>query len=175
MCQKNLFNFHETKEIYKFKVFDNQKNLIPLSNYRGKVLLIVNVASAWGFTNSNYESLQKLYKKYQKKGLEILAFPCNQFGQQENGSNEEISNFVKNKFQVTFKIFDKIEVNGENANPLFEFLKKNVKTNFYLFKTERIFWNFTKVFFLLLLIIFDSFWLIKMEILFWDLNQQLIQ
>jgi glutathione peroxidase len=85
-----------------------------------------------------------LYLKYQEKGLEILAFPCNQFGGQEPGSNEEIVDFVK-KYNVTFPVFDKIDVNGDDSHPLFEFLKKSVPTNFYVFKTERIYWNFTKV------------------------------
>ena len=111
-----------------------------LSEYKGKTLLIVNVASACGFT-PQYEGLQKLYEEYQSQGLEILGFPCNQFGGQEPGSDAEIQSFCTGRFGVKFPIFSKVEVNGEQASPVFTFLKKEAKG---LLGTEAIKWNFTK-------------------------------
>jgi glutathione peroxidase len=111
-----------------------------LSDYRGKVLLIVNVASKCGFT-PQYEGLEKLYTQYNKRGLEILGFPCNQFGAQEPGNEAEIKNFCSVKFDVTFPMFAKIEVNGPNTHPLYRFLK-DAKPG--VLGTRRIKWNFTK-------------------------------
>ena len=111
---------------------------VHLSDYKGKVLLIVNVASECGFT-PQYEGLEKIYKKYNAKGFEILAFPCNQFGRQEPGTNEEIKNFCSSKFGVTFKLFDKIEVNGKNRSPLYARLTENTNT-----EQGDIKWNFEK-------------------------------
>ena len=105
-------------EIYNFEVNDIDQAKIKLDEYKGKTILIVNVASACGFT-PQYEGLQSMYEKYKDKGLEILAFPCNQFGGQESGTNEEIKNFCDTKYNVSFKLFDKVEVKGENASPLF--------------------------------------------------------
>jgi len=111
-----------------------------MSEYKGKVVLVVNVASKCGFT-PQYEGLEKLYKKYQSKGLEILAFPCNQFREQEPASAKEIQNFCNVNYGITFPLFEKIEVNGENAHPIYKFLKKEA-TGFL--GTESIKWNFSK-------------------------------
>jgi glutathione peroxidase len=111
-----------------------------MSEYKGKVLLIVNTASKCGFT-PQYEELQELYEKYKGKDFEILAFPCNQFGEQEPGSNEEIRSFCKLNYNVTFQLFDKIDVNGENTHPIYKYLKSEVKG---LLNSEDIKWNFTK-------------------------------
>jgi len=94
---------------------------VSLKTYRGKVLLIVNVASHCGFT-PQYKALEAVYEKYKDKGLVVLGFPCNQFGAQEPGSNEEIKQFCSSKYNVTFPLFDKIEVNGANRHPLYNSL-----------------------------------------------------
>jgi len=113
---------------------------ISMSTYEGKVVLVVNVASECGFT-SQYEGLEKLYKTYQKEGLEILGFPSNQFGKQEPGTEKEIANFCKVNFGVTFPLFSKIEVNGDNTHPLYVYLKREASG---FLGTEGIKWNFTK-------------------------------
>lgn len=128
------------KSIYDYKVDDSQKNPVSLSDYMGKTLLIVNVASRCGLT-PQYKGLQELYSKYSNKDFEILAFPCNQFGAQEPGSNEEIKEFCDINFNVSFKIFDKINVNGSSASPLFKHLKNEAKG---VMGSEAIKWNFTK-------------------------------
>ncbi|XP_038907070.1 probable glutathione peroxidase 8 isoform X2 [Benincasa hispida] len=120
--------------------FDAKGNDISLSIYKGKVLLIVNVASKCGMTNSNYLELNQLYEKYKEHGLEILAFPCNQFGDEEPGSNDEIKDFVCSRFKSEFPIFDKIEVNGNNSAPLYKFLKLGKWGIF----GDDIQWNFAK-------------------------------
>ena len=111
-----------------------------LQDYAGKVLLIVNVASNCGFT-SQYRDLQNLYTAYQAKDLEILGFPCNQFGAQEPGSASEIANFCTTKFGVTFPIFEKVEVNGDGTHPLYLYLKEQAPG---ILGTTGIKWNFTK-------------------------------
>ena len=111
-----------------------------MTEYKGKVLLVVNVASKCGFT-PQYKGLQKLYSTYKEKGFEILAFPCNQFNEQEPATHPEIQEFCKVNFGVTFPLFEKIEVNGENTHPLYKFLKKEA-TGFL--GTQSIKWNFTK-------------------------------
>ncbi len=111
-----------------------------LAGYKGKALLIVNVASKCGFT-PQYDGLQKLYDSNKGKGFEILGFPCNQFGAQEPGDEKEIAKFCAVNYGVTFPMFAKIDVNGENAHPLYKFLKKEKKG---LAGTEAIKWNFTK-------------------------------
>ena len=121
--------------IYDLEVKDIDLNLIKMSKFKGKTLLIVNVASACGFT-PQYTGLQSLYEKYKDKGLEILAFPCNQFGAQEKGTNNDIKNFCDDKYSISFPLFDKIEVKGENASPLFVMLTKAAG--------REIKWNFTK-------------------------------
>jgi len=128
------------KSIYDYKVDDSQKNPVSLSDYKGKTLLIVNVASRCGLT-PQYKGLQELYSKYSNKDFEILAFPCNQFGAQEPGSNEEIKEFCDINFNVSFKIFNKINVNGSSASPLFKHLKNEAKG---VMGSEAIKWNFTK-------------------------------
>ena len=111
-----------------------------LADYAGKVLLIVNTASKCGFT-PQYAGLQTLYEQYHDKGFEILGFPCNQFGKQEPGSNEEIQNFCQVNYGVTFPMFDKIDVNGKNAHPLYQHLKKTAPGALGLTVIK---WNFTK-------------------------------
>lgn len=123
--------------IYDFKLKDIDGKTVDFSKYKGKVLLIVNVASKCGFTRQ-YSGLQELYLRYKSKGFEILAFPCNQFGGQEPGTNEEIKSFCTNKYDVSFPLFDKIDVNGDNQSPLYKFLKANQDVK------DDVKWNFTK-------------------------------
>ncbi|GAB4856859.1 Probable phospholipid hydroperoxide glutathione peroxidase [Ancistrocladus abbreviatus] len=130
----------EPKSVHDFVVKDARGNEVDLSQYRGKALLIVNVASQCGLTNSNYTELTKLYEKYKDKGLEILAFPCNQFGSQEPGTNEQIAEFACTRFKAEFPIFDKVEVNGNNVAPVYKFLKSSKGSLF----GDGIKWNFTK-------------------------------
>ena len=110
--------------IYDLKVKDTHHNEVSLSDYRGKVLLVVNTATGCGFT-PQYEGLEALYAKYRDKGLEILDFPCNQFLNQAPGTDEEVANFCKVKFGTEFPTFAKIDVNGKNADPLYTWLKEN--------------------------------------------------
>jgi glutathione peroxidase len=127
----NLYEFHATS----IKGAD-----IPLSSYKGNVLLIVNVASKCGFT-PQYEALEKLYRKYKNNGFAVLGFPSNQFGGQEPGSESEIETFCQSNYGVTFPMFAKIDVNGSNVHPLYRFLTK-AKPG--ILGTKRIKWNFTK-------------------------------
>ena len=115
-------------------------NKEPITDYAGKVLLVVNVASQCGFT-SQYKELQGLYDEFHSQGLEILAFPCNQFGGQEPGTPQQIEAFCSTRFGVTFPVFQKTDVNGSNVHPLFEYLKTAAPG---LLGTEGIKWNFTK-------------------------------
>ncbi len=123
---------------YKAKSLDGRE--VPLSDYQGKVMLIVNTASKCGFT-PQYAGLEELYEEYQAKGLTILGFPCNQFGHQEPGSSEQIGAFCERNYSVTFPMFEKIEVNGANAHPLYQYLKDEKPG---LLGTRSIKWNFTK-------------------------------
>ena len=125
-------------KLYEFSVKDIDGSEVDLGSYKGKVILIVNVASACGFT-PQYEGLQDLFERYKDKGLEILAFPCNQFGSQEPGSNEQIKTFCEDKYSVTFKLFDKVNVIGDHASPLFNYLNEVAGRD--------IKWNFTKFLF----------------------------
>ncbi len=125
--------------IYDFTVKDMQGNDVSLSQYDGKVLLIVNTATGCGFT-PQYDGLQDLYEKYQDKGFVILDFPCNQFANQAPGSNEEIASFCTGRFGITFPQFSKIDVNGENEAPLYTWLKAQKGGVL----GSRIKWNFTK-------------------------------
>ena len=125
--------------IYDFKVRNAKGVEVPMTEYQGKVLLIVNTATGCGFT-PQYEGLQNLYDKYKDKGLVILDFPCNQFGHQAPGTEEEIQEFCTLKYKTTFPLFAKIDVNGKNAAPLFTYLK-NQKGGFL---GDDIKWNFTK-------------------------------
>ena len=111
--------------IYDYIVKNRKNEDLKLSNYKGKVLLIVNTATGCGFT-PQYEGLENLYKEYNSKGLEILDFPCNQFGNQAPGTNDEIHEFCSLKYNTTFDQLAKIDVNGENADPLFTYLKKEM-------------------------------------------------
>ena len=124
--------------IYDFNVIDNKGEEIQLSNYKGKVLLIVNTATGCGFT-PQYKGLQEMYDKYKDKGFEILDFPCNGFLFQAPGSDEKIDNFCTLKYNTTFKRFAKIKVNGKDAIPLYKYLT-NKENKF----GGRIKWNFTK-------------------------------
>ena len=110
------------QSIYDFQVKDETGKDVSLSDHRGKVLLIVNTATRCGFT-PQYKELEALYEKYQAAGLEILDFPCNQFGEQAPGTDEEIGSFCTGRFGITFRQFAKIDVNGENASPVFTWLK----------------------------------------------------
>lgn len=125
--------------IYKFQVEDNKGNNVELKDYKGKVLLIVNTATGCGFT-PQYDGLQNLYEKYKDKGFEILDFPCNQFGNQAPGTEEEIAAFCDARFGITFKQFAKIDVNGEDAEPLYKYLKRQKGG----LLSDDIKWNFTK-------------------------------
>jgi glutathione peroxidase len=126
--------------VYDFKATNIKGEEVSLADYKGKVLIIVNTASKCGFT-PQYADLQAIYEEYKDKGLEILAFPCNQFGHQEKGNNEEIAQFCDLNFKVSFPLFDKIEVNGDNAHPLYKFLKDSQPG---LMGIKPIKWNFTK-------------------------------
>ena len=125
--------------IYDFQVKDAKGNLVNLSDYKGKTLLIVNTATGCGFT-PQYKGLQALYDKYQSKGFEILDFPCNQFGHQAPGSEDEIHQFCEINYKTTFRLFAKIDVNGKNESPLYTYLKGQKGG----FLSKRIKWNFTK-------------------------------
>lgn len=125
--------------IYDFTVLDVFKKEVSLSEYKGKVLLIVNTATGCGFT-PQYKGLQSLYEKYNEQGFEILDFPCNQFGHQAPGTESEIVTFCQSRYGVTFKQFAKIEVNGKNESPLYTYLKSQQKGVF----GNKIKWNFTK-------------------------------
>jgi len=127
-------------DIYQFSAENSAGKTIELANYKDKVMLIVNTASGCGFT-PQYKGLQDLYHKHQVQGLEVLAFPCNQFKQQEKGSNEEIKQFCDLRFNIKFPLFSKIDVNGDNAHPLFNFLKTQAPG---ILGSKGIKWNFTK-------------------------------
>src|ERR1700722_3845287 len=131
----------ETKpSIYDFSVKTIDGEDMSLAQFRGKILLIVNVASQCGFTKQ-YAGLEHLYQKYRDRGLMVLGFPCNQFAHQEPGTEAEIKNFCTTHYQITFPLFAKINVNGRNTHPLYNFLKQQKKG--FLF-TKKIKWNFTK-------------------------------
>ena len=125
--------------IYDYSVKAQDGSEVSLADYKDKVLLIVNTATGCGFT-PQYEGLQDLYEKYQSQGLEILDFPCNQFGHQAPGSDEEITDFCQSRYGVTFRQFKKIKVNGEGEEPLYTFLKSQKKG----VMGNNIKWNFTK-------------------------------
>jgi glutathione peroxidase len=126
--------------IYDISATDIAGNPVSLNTFRDKVVLIVNTASQCGFT-PQYQGLQALYEQYASQGLVILGFPCNQFGQQEPGSSEQIQSFCEAKFGVSFPLFQKIEVNGNNAHPLYQYLTKAIPG---ILGLEGIKWNFTK-------------------------------
>lgn len=125
--------------VYDFTVTAANGDEIPLSDYKGKVLLIANTASKCGFT-PQYEALETLYKQYGDTDFTVLAFPCNQFANQEPGTNEEIQSFCKLNYGVTFPVLAKTEVNGDTAHPLFQYLKEQAPGTM----GKAIKWNFTK-------------------------------
>jgi glutathione peroxidase len=125
--------------IYEFSVEDSNGSQQPFAQYQGKVMLVVNTASKCGYT-SQYKELQALYEAWHEKGLEILAFPCNQFGQQEPGSNAEIQQFCQLNYGLTFPVFGKIDVNGQDAHPLYKYLCSQHDN----IPGGDIQWNFTK-------------------------------
>ncbi|WP_065188021.1 glutathione peroxidase [Shewanella woodyi] len=129
-----------TTKIWDFTVNDIQGADSSLIDFKGKVLLIVNTASGCGFT-PQYQGLQSLYEKFGPDKFAVLGFPCNQFGAQESGSNSEIQSFCELNFNVSFPMFQKIEVNGEDAHPLYQYLKSSAKG---ILGSQRIKWNFTK-------------------------------
>ena len=129
-----------SKSIYDFSARTNRGEDESLGKYRGKVLLIVNTASKCGFTGQ-YEGLERLYRDLNGKGFEILAFPCNQFGNQEPGTDEDIASFCQLRFQTSFPLFAKIDVNGKEVHPLYVFLKEQAPG---ALGSKGIKWNFTK-------------------------------
>ena len=126
--------------LYDISVDDINGKPVKLSKYKGKVLLIVNTASECGFT-PQYKGLEALYEKFHAKGLEVLGFPCNQFGAQEPGDEKAIEQFCEVNYGVTFPMFAKVDVNGDEASPLFKHLKSAKKG---ILGSETIKWNFTK-------------------------------
>lgn len=125
--------------IYDFKALDNKGKELDFAQFEGKVLMIVNTASKCGFT-PQYDGLEALNKKYKDQGLVIIGFPCDQFAHQEPGTDEEIAEFCRLNHGVTFQLMSKIEVNGKNAHPIYEYLKGAAKGTF----GNTIKWNFTK-------------------------------
>jgi len=128
----------ESANVYKYSVKNINNEKVNLKSYEGKVLLIVNVASECGYTKQ-YAGLEKIYKKYNSQGFEILAFPCNDFGKQEPGTNEEIQNFCSTEFGTTFQLFDKISVKNDEKAELYKMLTDNPATG-----KSKISWNFEK-------------------------------
>ncbi|KAJ3687416.1 hypothetical protein LUZ61_016580 [Rhynchospora tenuis] len=126
--------------IHQFTVKDARGKEVDLSIYKGKVLLVVNVASKCGFTDVNYTQLTELYNKFKDKEFEILAFPCNQFLAQEPNTSEEVKEFACTKYKAEYPVFQKVKVNGPNTTPVYQFLKAS-KPSIY---GTRIKWNFTK-------------------------------
>ena len=127
-------------DIYQFTVKDIKGCEIKMSAFSGKTLIIVNTASKCGFT-PQYKGLEELQQKYQSQGLIVLGFPCNQFGAQEPGAETEIASFCDLNYNISFPLFSKVEVNGDGADPIYKFLKKEAPG---LLGTEAIKWNFTK-------------------------------
>jgi len=129
-----------SENIYQFSAKNIAGEQTDFNDYKGKVVLIVNTASDCGFT-PQYQGLQKLYEKHQAQGLEILAFPCNQFKEQEKGSDDEIKQFCDLRFNIKFPLFSKIDVNGDDTHPLYDFLKTKAPG---VLGSKSIKWNFTK-------------------------------
>jgi glutathione peroxidase len=130
----------DADELFRIPLTALDGNTTTLEPFRGKVLLIVNVASACGFT-PQYEGLEALYRKFSDRGVVVLGFPCNQFGGQEPGSAQQIQCFTKEQYSISFPLFAKVEVNGLNTHPLYRLLKQRAKG---VLGTESIKWNFTK-------------------------------
>lgn len=129
-----------TQTIYTFGAENFKNEAVDFAKYKGKTLLIVNTASACGFT-PQYAGLEALYQQYKDQSFEVLAFPCNQFGKQEKGDNTEIKQFCDLNFNISFELFSKIEVNGENTHPLYQHLKSEAPG---ILGSKGIKWNFTK-------------------------------
>lgn len=129
----------ENQSFYNFTAKNLQGKEVNMSNYKGKVVLVVNTASKCGFT-PQFAGLEELYKKYKDQGLVILGFPCNQFGKQDPGTNTEIGEFCTANYGVTFPMMEKIDVNGDNAHPLYKYLKDVLGGTL----GDSIKWNFTK-------------------------------
>ena len=127
-------------DVTSFSAVTLSGETIDFADYRGKVLLVVNTASECGFT-SQYEGLQQLHEAYSDRGLVVLGFPCNQFGKQEPGSGEQIAQFCERSFGVSFPLFQKVDVNGEAAHPLYQWLKQQAPG---LLGSTAVKWNFTK-------------------------------
>jgi glutathione peroxidase len=127
-------------EIHNFELNALSGEPVNFSKYNGKILVIVNVASKCGFT-PQYKDLEELHKKYRDQGVEVLGFPCNQFGKQEPGNHQEIQEFCELNYGVSFQMFEKIDVNGANASPLYDYLKNSASG---LLGSKSIKWNFTK-------------------------------
>jgi len=123
-------------EFHSFEAKDIDLNVVHFNTFQGKVVLIVNVASKCGYTEVNYKQLPTLYSKYRDQGFEIIAFPCNQFGFQESGTNQQIKELAST-YGVDFLLMDKVEVNGQNAHPLWKFLKQQTQV-------KDVAWNFSK-------------------------------
>jgi len=128
------------KSVYDFDVLDGKRQKVSMKQFAGNVLLIYNVASKCGLTDGGYTTAQTLYSKYKDKGLIVLGFPCNQFGGQEPGTEEEIQQFACTKFKAEFPLMGKVDVNGITADPLWEFMKKAQPG---IFGTLGIKWNFS--------------------------------
>lgn len=128
------------KTFYDFEANNIKGKTVSMKEYEGKTVVVVNTASKCGFT-PQYEGLEALYQKYKNQGLVILGFPCNQFGKQESGSSDEIEEFCQINYGVTFPLFQKIDVNGKDAHPIFKFLKSKQSGGIF---GSAIKWNFTK-------------------------------
>ena len=126
-------------KFYELEVKKMNGQVVKMEQYKGNVILVVNTASKCGLT-PQFKELEELYQNYHAEGLEILGFPCNQFAKQDSGTNEEIHEFCQLNYGVTFTMFEKIQVNGANAHPLYQFLKQEAKGVF----SSEIKWNFTK-------------------------------
>jgi glutathione peroxidase len=134
-----LYLYPMTSEFYQLSANNPQGQAIPMSSFEGKVILVVNTATKCGFT-PQFEGLEQLYQQHREEGLVILGFPCNQFGGQEPETNENMQQYCKLNFGVSFPLFEKIEVNGSNTHPIFKMLKRRLRGFF----GSRIKWNFTK-------------------------------
>jgi len=135
-----MSNSTSEKNFFNYQVTNAQGQKIDLTQFKGHPVLVVNVASKCGFT-PQYTGLEQLYQQFKNQGLVILGFPCNQFGSQEPGNNEEIQQFCSMNYSVTFPVLAKVDVNGEKADPIYMFLKKEAPG---ILGTEMIKWNFTK-------------------------------
>eukprot|EP01116_Phalansterium_solitarium_P021413 TRINITY_DN6644_c0_g1_i1.p1 TRINITY_DN6644_c0_g1~~TRINITY_DN6644_c0_g1_i1.p1 ORF type:complete len:201 (-),score=56.83 TRINITY_DN6644_c0_g1_i1:371-973(-) len=134
--EKSNMSGNVLKSLWEYAAVGIRKQPVSLSQFKGKAALVINVASQCGYTDGNYKQLERVYQKYKDQGFVVLAFPCNQFGAQEPGSNEEIEKFACERYSATYPIFDKIEVNGPKENEIYHFLKASFPGD--------IGWNFEK-------------------------------